>query len=257
MAIAQANADTILDAAQGTSIAKSAGDISLTTAVPADGDTVTVNGVLITFQSTVTDPATEVDVGASIDDTVTNLAAFLQASTDPLLNVATYTADTVGDSVDIEYKVAGTVGDAFTLEATFATTGNVTINGAAAVNGDGTQTTLTGGAETGATKYMTDDVTGGLLSESRLDDTFEANLVAAIALAEFAILTSVDPTSNFAEARRQRKMLKEALTKFAANIVTAADSSSDDRVATGNKAATSALNRFNLRVRDSEISDGV
>lgn len=373
MALVQAtHFDTALDAAQGTSIAKAAATITHVTAEPAEDDVIIVNGVTFTWK-TAPSGTNEIAHGASIDDSITNLAAALQASTDPAVNQATYTADLGNDRVDVEYKIAGAIGNAFTLEATYATTANVSIAGATTEAGDGTETTLTGGAETGATAYMSEDVakasatithatdepiegdtlvvngatftfkatpvsqydinietslaaqaattaaaleastdprvvlasysaagavvtvlynepgtvgnaftlsatldttawisiagaatvtgtgaqttldggsdTIGLLSQGRLDDTFEANVATVIAMAEFVLANTVDPTSDPSEARRQRHLMKETMNRFASKIAVQVDENSDDRVADAFQAAKAALRRFNGRIR--------
>lgn len=89
---------------------------------PVASDTITINGVVITFGTTVT-------IGSTVAATVTNLVTFLNASTNPSLSVATY--DQAGNQLVIRYNTSGTAGNSFTL----AEGGDITLSGA----------TLTGG----------------------------------------------------------------------------------------------------------------
>ena len=111
-------------------------------AQPAAGSTITVNGVTFTFV-TGTPAGNEIQIGATVDDTITNTASTLNASTDPSVSAATYTADTVNDRVDIVHDTPGPGGNAFTLAADAAS--NVTVSAP----------TLTGGG------YRHEFVSGG------------------------------------------------------------------------------------------------
>ncbi len=90
---------------------EASGTITLT-ANPAANDTVTVNGVVLTFvASSPTGP--QILIGGTAAITAVNLATYLQNSSNTLLTVATYTVLT--GVVTITYGAVGTGGNAFTL----------------------------------------------------------------------------------------------------------------------------------------------
>jgi len=101
---------------------------------PTNGDTVDVNGVTFTFVNVVVTPATDVlIVAGNTSATAANLAAVLNASTDPDVDDATYTA--VTDTVTVTFDTDGTAGNSFTLAVAGSTP--PTISGS----------TLTGGVD--------------------------------------------------------------------------------------------------------------
>lgn len=105
----------------------------LTVAVnPSAAETISVNGVTLTFIAGAS-TATDVHIGATAADTSDNLAAVLNASTNPLLTIATYTSS--GGIVSITYDVDGIIGNTYTLAASSG--GHVTVSAA----------TLTGGVD--------------------------------------------------------------------------------------------------------------
>ncbi len=110
------------------------GSISFTVN-PANGNTVTVNGVVFTFV-TGTPVGNQVQIGANANATATNLANTLNASVNASVSVATYYY-VAGTGVYIYYDTVGTAGNSFTLAKVGA---NISITGA----------TLTGGAATPA-----------------------------------------------------------------------------------------------------------
>jgi len=121
------NIDSIELAQQAT------GSILLTGVPTAGVDTVTVNGVLITFVSG-TPTGNQVKVGLTAAATAVNLQAFLAASMNASIDVATYAIDSSNAAkVDITYIVPGPGGDAFTLTKSSS---SITLSGA----------TLSGGA---------------------------------------------------------------------------------------------------------------
>lgn len=91
---------------------------------PTDGDTVTVNGVVITFKTSASG-SNQVALGASAGATATALAAFLNASSLAALSVATYVA--AASAITVTYDVKGVAGNSFTLAAGQA---SVTVSGA-------------------------------------------------------------------------------------------------------------------------------
>lgn len=115
------------------------GTITFATAASAPNDTVTVNGVVFTCKAS---PATayEFAPGANFTASAQNLAAVLQASTDPAVAAASYSVAgaviTVKYGSKLQYGTAGkqsTEGNTFTLAKSGT---NVTVSGA----------TLSGGA---------------------------------------------------------------------------------------------------------------
>lgn len=109
---------------------------------PIDAVTIAVNGVTFTFKTVVVTPATDVLIGATEADTMTNFAAVLNASVNASISVATYTVS--GAIVTITYDAGGTTGNAYTL-ANSSGAGAVTRSAA----------TLTGGLNTAGGMVLT------------------------------------------------------------------------------------------------------
>lgn len=78
---------------------------------PTDGDTLSLNGVTVTFGA-----AGDVAVVTSLAQTLTDLAAFLQASVDPLISVATYTVDTT--TLTITYDTYAAAANLYAIDVT-------------------------------------------------------------------------------------------------------------------------------------------
>ena len=97
-------------------------------------ETIAVNGVTFTFV-TGASTSTNVHIGATKEDTMTNLAAVLNASANASISVATYTVD--GAVLTVTYDAGGTTGNSFTLANS---SGTAAITRSAA--------TLTGGSNT-------------------------------------------------------------------------------------------------------------
>lgn len=93
---------------------------------PVATNTIVLNGVTITFGTTVA-------IAATLAGTLQNLYTYLKASTNPLLTVATY--DVTDTQLLIKHKTAGTAGNAYTL----ARTGTSVLSGAT-LTGGGTST---------------------------------------------------------------------------------------------------------------------
>lgn len=79
---------------------------------PANLDTLTIDGTLITFVSG-TPTGSQVKIGSTAIDTAANLQAFLQVSVDTNINLATYA--TSAGVTTVTYKLVGTAGNSFTL----------------------------------------------------------------------------------------------------------------------------------------------
>lgn len=114
------------------------GTIAMTTN-PANNDTVTVNGIAITFV-TASPTGNEVLIGGTAAQTAVNLNTFLQASISPNIQAATYSV--VTNVVSVTYGTPGTAGNAFTLAETG---GHITVSGA----------NLTGGTNPSTVSYAT------------------------------------------------------------------------------------------------------
>lgn len=119
------------------------GNITLT-GNPAANDTVTVNGVVITFVSA-SPTGNEVLIGSTAADTAANLWTFLFNSTNASLTPAAYS---LGSSVvNVTYNSVGTAGNAFTLAKSST---NITVSGA----------TLSGGVNASSVGYATSPASG-------------------------------------------------------------------------------------------------
>ena len=87
------------------------GSLNLTSN-PANNDTITINGTLVTLV-TGTPSGSQVKIGVDAPTTAANIQAFLAASVDANISQALYTLS--GSFVDVQYKSAGPNGNAFTL----------------------------------------------------------------------------------------------------------------------------------------------
>lgn len=115
-----------------TGSATATGTVTFSTAVPAAGDKVTINGVDLTFVAA--DPSgNEVLIGGSMAATATNLANAINELT-MVLGVTATAATTV---TTIRATAPGESGNATALAKTAATPANITVSG----------TTLAGGAD--------------------------------------------------------------------------------------------------------------
>ena len=136
---------------------------------PVANTTVTLGSTVVTF---VTSGATgnQVNIGATLQATLQNLALFLNGSTDVNLSAARYSTSLATTTLNITYKTAGTLGNTFTVAtnvsgatvsastlANGAAGGNTFwVNLAAAINsgnaygGPSNTTVATAGAGTGA-----------------------------------------------------------------------------------------------------------
>ena len=107
---------------------KASGTITATTN-PLATETVTIGGTVITFVAAV--PAgNQVLIGATPAETMANLQAFLVASADAALLLASYA--TVANVTTVTYKVVGTLGNAYTLAKTGL---NLAVSGATLAGG--------------------------------------------------------------------------------------------------------------------------
>jgi flagellin len=147
--------------ATGTSvdIAGTAAILTFLTAVPADGDTVTIGGVTVTF--TTSAPGTsgavgKVTIGSSITNTASNLAAFLNELKDPRL--ANLYFENNAATLEVRYTggdLAGTL--SLTVSSNPTTAANLT-----AANLQINPSTVSTGLDANRTSYV-GEVTGSLL----------------------------------------------------------------------------------------------
>lgn len=106
------------------------GTVTLSTAVPAAGDTVTVNGIVFTFAA-VPANAHEVLPGANITAAAANLAAAINAD-----DATDVMATSAAGVVTLRAAVPGAGGNAITLAKVFATGANGTVSGATLASGN-------------------------------------------------------------------------------------------------------------------------
>lgn len=99
---------------------------------PTAGSTITLNGVVWTFVSTITG-ANQTLIQATLDVTLDVLVAGLSAASSASLNVASYTDDST--HLFVIYKTPGTAGNAYTLAASVATPSGGTLTGGAGLSG--------------------------------------------------------------------------------------------------------------------------
>ena len=100
---------------------------------PSNGDTITLNGVVITFV-TGTPTGNQIQIGGSTGITIgLGLVPFLLASTNPALSVANYIPTGGGSTatLNIYFKIASAAGNAYTLAASVATPSGATLTGGA------------------------------------------------------------------------------------------------------------------------------
>jgi hypothetical protein len=94
---------------------------------PAPGDTLTLNGVAWTLVAGVA-AGDETEIGATLADTLTALAADLNAATDPAIAVASYAVED-DTALVITHDATGPDGNAFTLDASAAQRSAPTLTG--------------------------------------------------------------------------------------------------------------------------------
>lgn len=126
---------------------------------PADGDTVTLNGVVWTFKTTPT-VAAQTQIQPTLAGTLAQLAIDLNASVNASLTVATYSSNPT--SLIVTYDTTGAGGNAYTLAASVATPSGATLTGGT-TTGVGTVTVTTPGVYTALppTGNMTQTATSG------------------------------------------------------------------------------------------------
>lgn len=136
-----APSDTITITGGGATYAT--GSITFSTN-PNSGDTITMNGVVFTFETTISG-ANQIPIGGTLAATMQAAAGTLEASTNASVDVANYTNNAT--LIYITYKTPGSSGTSYTLAASVATVSGPTLT--IASGGGGATATLTLGAATG------------------------------------------------------------------------------------------------------------
>jgi hypothetical protein len=85
---------------------------------PSDGDSVTLNGKIITFKTVVATPASQVLIGGTAEATLDNLLAFINASTDPLLQDKVFAEKVSASVLNVYAQTAGLLGNAIATTST-------------------------------------------------------------------------------------------------------------------------------------------
>jgi hypothetical protein len=135
---------------------------------PANNDTLTIQGTLITFV-TGTPVGSQVKIGVDLPTTLASLLAFLSASVDANLSLMTYSV--VGSSLYIVSKATGTAGNAYTLAKV------------------STAITLSGGTMAGGSAGT--DISAQLLGTSALASWSVAGIAAESAVASVVAMDNL------------------------------------------------------------------
>lgn len=89
-----------------------------------------------------------------------------------------------------------------------------------------------------------------------ISTSFETNVASIIALVEFLVANSSDPTTSettYMAARRQRKLLKEMLMKLSARLKPVSNGNSDDRATFADNILARTVTWYNLNNRPDAI----
>lgn len=118
------------------------GTVTFSTAVPTAGETVTINGKVITFRAAADEDEDEVTIGATLNATAANLAAFINEHRNEF-GIAGGVTATVNAAV-VTVRSPGTAGNAVTLAEAGA---NIAVSGATLANGTDSDAQLGGAAK--------------------------------------------------------------------------------------------------------------
>ena len=133
---------------------------------PSPSDTITLDGTVVTFVSSLT-TGNQVLIGSSLTDTLANLLAFLQASVDT--NIVKMSYSVTGNYLYCVSVATGTTGDTYTLAASAAS-----VSGADLAGGTGTDiSSMLAGTSANSGSY----VANGVAAESAVTavETLDAN----------------------------------------------------------------------------------
>lgn len=227
MAITQNNIEALLTSSQGA--VRASGTVTFSTDVPTDGDFVTLNGRKWTFKDTASDTY-DIQIAGTFQLTAAAAKAAWSASKEAKTSLAEYTVS--GGVVTVTYITTGTAGNSFSLVKSGT---NIAVSAAA----------LSGGTSTGGGTFDPDSVTGGTVAAARLNSDFENTVISLVAVAEYVINSSEDPTADVTKARQQRKVLRDVLQRMAQLVPTTADETADDRAAVSARLKTAAVSFYN------------
>jgi hypothetical protein len=107
------------------------------TALPADGASIVIKGVTISFVDTLT-TGLQALIGQSIPATLQNLLHVIEESTDADLLLSTYSLEAEETTLRVTAKVEGVGGNAYTTTASSSPASNATVSGATLSGGGGT-----------------------------------------------------------------------------------------------------------------------
>lgn len=226
------------------------GSVNLTAGNAADGNTFTINGKTYTFQTSLTNSDGNVLIGGSATASIANLVAAITlgagagttyaAATTAPSNVTGAVNGTTATVADITATAVGTAGNSYTLakSGTNLAVSGATLSGGVAISGSRSGATLSGGAA------GTGDFDASVIVDAaRMDSTFERGVLAVIAAVCGIVELTADPSSDNDLARRQRRVLKDALIKLAADVSTVA-LTTDDRATVSGIVSTKALKKI-------------
>lgn len=92
----------------------------------------------------------------------------------------------------------------------------------------------------------------GEIIAARASSDWETNIVALIALVEFLIANTADPSNSDADrtlCRHQRKAVKELLVKASKGISMSSSNAADDRATRSGAMLANLINAYNTQVR--------
>ena len=181
---------------------KATGNIDFTgSGNPTNGSTITLNGSLWTFVSG-TPGANQLAIAGSVGVTITLARNTLNASSDPLITVATYSASS--GVLGVSYDTTGTIGNAYTLAASAATpsgahlTGGVDGGGGVVLTGTVTNKSLTSVTVTNpGSGYTADDPIAVTVTGGGSDDMAQATAVITAASQGVASIVITNGGTNY------------------------------------------------------------
>lgn len=165
----------------------------------ADNDTLTLNGEVITFKTSVSNPLTQVLIGGSIAATMANLQAYLNATAIEELLEADYS--TSDDTLTITYKTVGTGGNAYSLAQSAAkfTLSAATLTGGTVPSSVGYATATGSGTDISALLKLTNGTNISLVDGYDAESPVEcAAVLSNMSSAWYGLMfqASVQPTDD-------------------------------------------------------------
>ncbi len=169
------------------------------TAQPSPGDTVTIQGSVVTFVSG-TPGAAQVEIGTLVADTANNLLTFLQNSA--IANIALMTYSKIGNIVTITARIYGTAGNSYTLAKSGT---NITIGGGTFSGGIAADTLTVNGSAFTFVAVVSAPTTQILVgptaaaTAANIKSVLSASVISGVALASYANADNV-VTVTYGEA---------------------------------------------------------